>query len=94
MVACTTASRTESSTLQKDSLSWDLRASRAEPGPCIAGNGGLTVALWLVVAAILLGPLWLAWNVLDFGPAIGLPELGFWVIASSGSFSARSGDVK
>lgn len=44
--------------------------------------GGLTLVLWLVVAAVFLGPLvfWLAWNVLDFGPAIGLPELGFWAI--------------
>ena len=33
-------------------------------------------------AVLLLGPLvfWLAWNVLDFGPALGLPELGFWGI--------------
>ena len=39
--------------------------------------GGLAVALaW----AILLGPLvfWIEWNVLDFGPALGLPELGLW----------------
>jgi hypothetical protein len=35
-----------------------------------------------VAAAILLGPLvfWIAWNVLDFGHALGLPELGFWGI--------------
>ena len=44
--------------------------------------GGLAVAVAAVAAAILLGPLvfWLAWNVLDFGPALGLPELGFWAI--------------
>ncbi len=44
--------------------------------------GGLTVAFWLLVAALLFGPMlfWLAWNVLDFGPALGLPELGFWAI--------------
>ncbi len=44
--------------------------------------GGLTVAFWLLVAALLFGPMlfWFAWNVLDFGPAIGLPELGFWAI--------------
>ncbi|MGI9657492.1 MAG: hypothetical protein ACR2OD_01185 [Gaiellaceae bacterium] len=44
--------------------------------------GGLTLAAAALAAAILLGPLvfWLAWNVLDFGPAIGLPELGFWAI--------------
>jgi hypothetical protein len=43
--------------------------------------GGLVVAL-AVAAAILIGPLvfWLAWNVLDFGHAVGLPELGFWAI--------------
>jgi hypothetical protein len=42
--------------------------------------GGLAVALAVLVATILLGPLifWLAWNVLNFASAIGLPELGFW----------------
>jgi hypothetical protein len=44
--------------------------------------GGVAVALAAVAAAILLGPLvfWIAWNVLDFGHALGLPELGFWGI--------------
>jgi hypothetical protein len=44
--------------------------------------GGLAVALAALAAAILLGPLlfWIAWNVLDFGRALGLPELGFWGI--------------
>jgi hypothetical protein len=44
--------------------------------------GGLAVALAMFAAMILLGPLifWLAWNVLNFAPAIGLPELGFWGI--------------
>ena len=44
--------------------------------------GGVALLAWLVVAALLIGPLifWLAWNVLDFGPAVGLPELGFWAI--------------
>lgn len=44
--------------------------------------GGLVVAVVALAAAILLGPLvfWVAWNVLDFGPQIGLPELGFWAI--------------
>ncbi len=44
--------------------------------------GGPAVALAAVVATILLGPLifWVAWNVLDFASAIGLPELGFWGI--------------
>ena len=44
--------------------------------------GGVALALAALAAAILLGPLlfWLAWNVLDFGHALGLPELGFWGI--------------
>jgi len=44
--------------------------------------GGLAVALAAIIAAILLGPLtfWIAWNVLDFASALGLPELGFWGI--------------
>jgi hypothetical protein len=44
--------------------------------------GGLVVALAALVAAILIGPLifWVAWNVLNFASAVGLPELGFWGI--------------
>jgi hypothetical protein len=44
--------------------------------------GGVAVALAAVAAAILLGPLvfWIAWNMLDFGHALGLHELGFWGI--------------
>jgi hypothetical protein len=44
--------------------------------------GGLVVAVAVLAAAILIGPLlfWVAWNVLDFGGAVGLPELGFWGI--------------
>ena len=44
--------------------------------------GGLFVAVAVLVATILLGPLifWIAWNVLDFASAVGLPELGFWGI--------------
>ena len=44
--------------------------------------GGLAVALAVFAAVLLLGPLifWLAWNVLNFAHAIGLPELGFWGI--------------
>jgi len=44
--------------------------------------GGLAVALAALIAAILVGPLifWIAWNVLDFAAAVGLPELGFWAI--------------
>src|SRR5437763_15554328 len=44
--------------------------------------GGLTVALVALATAILVGPLifWIAWNVLNFASAVGLPELGFWGI--------------
>jgi hypothetical protein len=44
--------------------------------------GGLFVAVLALLAALLLGPLvfWLAWNVLNFASAVGLPELGFWGI--------------
>jgi hypothetical protein len=44
--------------------------------------GGVAVAIAVFAAVVLLGPLlfWLAWNVLDFAAAVGLPELGFWGI--------------
>jgi hypothetical protein len=44
--------------------------------------GGLAVALAVLAAVILFAPLlfWIAWNVLDFAHAVGLPELGFWGI--------------
>jgi hypothetical protein len=44
--------------------------------------GGLAVALAALITVILLGPLifWVAWNVLNFASAVGLPELGFWGI--------------
>jgi hypothetical protein len=50
--------------------------------------GGLVVALAALIGAILLGPLvfWLAWNVLDFAGAVGLPELGFWGIVLASLF--------
>ena len=40
--------------------------------------GGLAA----LIAAVLIGPLifWVAWNVLNFASAVGLPELGFWGI--------------
>jgi hypothetical protein len=43
---------------------------------------GLAVAVAVLIAVILLGPLifWVAWNVLDFASAVGLPELAFWGI--------------
>ncbi len=44
--------------------------------------GGLAIAVVVLFVVILIGPLifWLAWNVLDFAAAVGLPELGFWGI--------------
>jgi hypothetical protein len=44
--------------------------------------GSIAVVAGLLVATVLIGPIlfWLAWNVLDFGHALGLPELGFWGI--------------
>jgi hypothetical protein len=44
--------------------------------------GGITVALWIVLAATIAAPLmfWFAWNVLELGPAIGFPLFGFWPI--------------
>jgi hypothetical protein len=50
--------------------------------------GGLAVALAMFVAVVLLGPLifWLAWNVLNFAAAVGLPELGFWAILLATAF--------
>jgi hypothetical protein len=51
--------------------------------------GGLAVAVLVVAAVVLLGPLifWIAWNVLDFAHAVGLPELGFWGSCWRRSFS-------
>jgi hypothetical protein len=44
--------------------------------------GGLAIALAALIGMFLLGPLifWLAWNVLNFATAVGLPELSFWGI--------------
>ena len=44
--------------------------------------GGLVVTVIAFAATVLLGPLifWIAWNVLHFGHALGLPNLGFWAI--------------
>ena len=49
-------------------------------GALVAGGATLVAAFFLM--ALFIGPLifWFAWNVLEFGPAIGLPELGFWGI--------------
>ncbi len=44
--------------------------------------GGLAIGVAVLIAVILIGPLifWIAWNVLNFASAVGLPELGFWGI--------------
>jgi len=44
------------------------------------------------LAVILLGPLvfWIAWNVLNFASAVGLPELGFWGIVLATLFLVAS----
>ncbi len=50
--------------------------------------GGLVIAVVALMAAILVGPLifWVAWNVLNFASAVGLPELGFWGIVLATAF--------
>ena len=64
--------------------------TKVSPGWIFAGGlgigaliaGGVVFFAGLVAMALLIGPFlfWLAWNVLDFGVAIGLDELGFWAI--------------
>ena len=57
-------------------------------GALVAGGVAMVVAAF--VAMLLIGPLifWLAWNVLDFAGAVGLPELGFWGIVLATLFLA------
>ena len=57
-------------------------------GALVAGGVAVLVAAFL--AMLLIGPLvfWLAWNVLDFAGAVGLPELGFWGIVLATLFLA------
>jgi hypothetical protein len=52
--------------------------------------GGVAIVLAAFVAMLLIGPLvfWLAWNVLDFAGAVGLPELGLWGIVLATLFLA------
>jgi hypothetical protein len=54
--------------------------------------GGVAVAVLVIAAVVLLGPLifWIAWNVLDFAHAVGLPELGFWGIVLATLFLVTS----
>jgi hypothetical protein len=44
--------------------------------------GAIAVGAWLLIVALFIAPFvfWFAWNVLEFGPAIGLPELGLLAI--------------
>jgi hypothetical protein len=50
--------------------------------------GGLAIALAALLATVLVGPLvfWVAWNVLNFASAVGLPELGLWGIVLATMF--------
>lgn len=50
--------------------------------------GGVVLAIAVLLAVVLFAPLifWLAWNVLDFAHAVGLPELGFWGIVLATAF--------
>jgi hypothetical protein len=50
--------------------------------------GGVAVAFMVFLFVILFGPIvfWLAWNVLNFAHAVGLPELGFWGIVLATAF--------
>ncbi len=50
--------------------------------------GGVAVMAAIFLSAVLLAPLvfWIAWNVLDFGHAVGLPEIGFWGIVLAALF--------
>ena len=59
-----------------------LRVLLAVLGISALVAGGLVLALAALVATVFLGPLvfWLAWNVLNFASAVGLPELAFWGI--------------
>ena len=54
--------------------------------------GGLVVGVAVLIAVILIGPLifWVAWNVLNFASAVGLPELGFWGIVLATLFLVLS----
>jgi hypothetical protein len=44
-----------------------------------------------LAATLLLGPVifWVAWNVLDVGHALGLPELGFWGVVLADAVPRR-----
>ena len=54
--------------------------------------GGLAVGAAVLIAVILIGPLifWVAWNVLNFASAVGLPELSFWGVVLATLFLVLS----
>ncbi len=57
----------------------------------VLGLGALIAgAAALVIGGLLLGPLvvWVAWNVLDLGHAVGASELGFWGLVLTAVFLA------
>jgi hypothetical protein len=53
----------------------------------------LATVVAVVVGGLLVGPLlvWLAWNVLDLGHAVGAGELGFWGVVLVALFLAVGG---
>lgn len=53
-------------------------------------TAGIAVVAALVVLALLIAPalVWIAWDVLDFGAAVGLGTLGFWGCVLLGWFLA------
>jgi hypothetical protein len=59
-----------------------LRIALKIMGIGVLVTGGIVAAVAALAAMVLLGPFvfWIAWNVLDFAHAVGLPELGFWGI--------------
>jgi hypothetical protein len=69
-----------------------LRVTLQVLGIGVLVAGGLAIALAALVAAAFFGPVvfWLAWNVLDFASAVGLPELGFWGIVLAALFLVLS----
>lgn len=55
----------------------------------ILGLGALLAGVVvLIVGGLLLGPLivWLSWNVLGLGPAVGAAKLGFWGLVLAAVF--------
>ncbi len=75
-------------------LGWALTAIGL--GALVAGATTLLVLFALLALALAPIVVWLAWNVLDFGHAIGAPEVGFWgalllTLFLAGGFGVRIG---